>query len=107
MEAPKTLKELCSFIRVVNYYHDMWPHSAHILTPLTSQTGAPKKGQPQQIYVWTEKMQAVFDQMKSIMAMDVLCAYPNHNKWFHIYTDTSDYQLSSCIMQNGITCCIL
>ncbi len=47
MEAPKTLKELCGFIRMVNYYPDMWPHRAHILMPLTSHTGAPKKGQTQ------------------------------------------------------------
>ncbi len=43
MEAPKALKELRGFIGMVNYYHDMWPHRAHILTPLTSQTGAPPK----------------------------------------------------------------
>ncbi len=101
MEAPKMLKELCVFIGIVNYYRDMWPHQAHILTPLTLQTGAPKKGQPQQKYVWTEEMQATFDQMKTLMAMDVLCAYLNHNKLFHIYTAASDYQLGSCIMKNG------
>jgi hypothetical protein len=44
MEAPKTLKELCGFIGMVNYYRNMWPHRALILAPLTSQTGAPKKG---------------------------------------------------------------
>jgi hypothetical protein len=47
MEVPKTLKKLHGFIGMVNYYRDMWPHRAHILTPLTSQRGAPKKGQPQ------------------------------------------------------------
>jgi hypothetical protein len=101
MEAPKTLKELRGFIGMVNYYRNMWPHQAHILTLLTSQIGVLKKGQTQQKYVWTEEMQAAFDQMKALMAMDVLCAYPNHNKPFHIYTDPSDYQLGSCIMQDG------
>jgi hypothetical protein len=46
MEAPKTLKGLRGFIGMVNYYGDMWPYRAHILTPLMSQTGAPKKGHP-------------------------------------------------------------
>ncbi len=101
MEAPKTLKELRGFIGMVNYYRDMWPHGAHILTQLMLQTGAPKKGQPQQKYVWTEEMQAAFNQMKALMAMDVLCTYPNHNKPFHIYTNAFDYQLGSCIMQDG------
>jgi hypothetical protein len=48
MEAPKMLKELRGFIRMANYYRNMWPHRAHILNPLTSQTGAPTKGQTQQ-----------------------------------------------------------
>jgi hypothetical protein len=101
MEAPKTLKELRGFIGMVNYYRDMWPNRAHIPTPLMSQTGAPKKGQSQQKYAWTEEMQAAFDQMKALMAMNVLCAYLNHNKPFHIYTNASDYQLGSCIMQDS------
>jgi hypothetical protein len=54
MEAPKTLKDLRGYIGVVNYHGDMWPHRAHILTPLISQTGAPKKDQTQQKYVLME-----------------------------------------------------
>ncbi len=50
---------------------------------------------------WTDEMQQVFDKMHLLMAADALAAYPNHNKWFDVYTDTSDFQLGACIIQEG------
>jgi hypothetical protein len=46
-------------------------------------------------------MQKIFDQMKALMAADVICAYPDHNKPFHIFTDASVYQFGACFMQEG------
>jgi hypothetical protein len=62
------------------------------LAPLTAKTGAPKKGEKAPPFVWSPEMQKAFDQMKALMAADVLCAYPNHN----------NYQLGECIMQDDI-----
>ena len=64
--------------------------------------GVTKKEKKQAKFFWTPNMQTAFEQVKVLMAMNVLCAYPNHNEPFHIYTNSLDYQLGSCIMQNDI-----
>ena len=46
-------------------------------------------------------MQAACDKMQVFIVEDALAAYPEHNKWFDVYTDTSDYQLGACIVQEG------
>ena len=38
--------------------------------------------------------------MKALMAEEVLCASPDYNKLFKIYTDASNYQLGACIVQD-------
>jgi hypothetical protein len=43
MDCPCNATELCMFIGCVSYYHDMWPSCAHILKPLTDQSGLKKK----------------------------------------------------------------
>ena len=63
----------------------MWPHRSHILTPITAKTGAPKKCVKAPPFEWTPDMHKAFDQMKALMAADVLRAYPDHTKPFTIW----------------------
>jgi hypothetical protein len=97
MDCPCNATELRMFIGCINYYHNMWPSSAHILKPLTDQSGLKKKAPIK----WTDEMQNAFDKMRLLMAANALAAYPNHNKRFGIYTDASDFQLGVCIIQEG------
>ncbi|KAL7477485.1 hypothetical protein ACHAW6_003293, partial [Cyclotella cf. meneghiniana] len=86
----------CS-LSFVNYYKDMWPSHSHILKPLTDHSGLKKRAP----ISWTPVMHTAFDKMHALMAADTLAAYPNHNKWFDVYTNASDYQLGACIVQKG------
>jgi hypothetical protein len=86
---------------MVNYYRDMWPCRSHILSPLTSRTGAPQKGVKLLHSNGHQKCKRAFEEMKALMTAEVLCAYPNHNQPFNIYTDSSVYQLRACIMQDN------
>ena len=50
---------------------------------------------------WINGLDLVFKRVKAITVQGVLVTFPNHNKDFDIYTDSSDYQLDTCIMQDG------
>jgi hypothetical protein len=50
---------------------------------------------------WTDEMQRAFVKMHLRMAANALAAYPDHNKRFNVYTDASDFQLGTCIIQDG------
>jgi hypothetical protein len=68
------------FIGCINYYRVMWPSRAHILKPLTDQSGLKKRAS----IPCTNAMQQAFDKIHALMAANALAAYPDHNKWFDI-----------------------
>ena len=70
MDRPCNATELRMFIGCVNYYCDMWPSRAHILKPLTDQSGL-KKCAP---IPWTNAMQQAFDKMRALVADNALAA---------------------------------
>jgi hypothetical protein len=96
-DCPCNTTELCMFIDCLNYYCDVWPSHAHILKPLTDQSGLKKKAPMN----WIDKMQKALIKMHLLMAANVLAGNPDHKKRFDIYTDASDFQIGVCIIQEG------
>jgi hypothetical protein len=76
----------------------MWLSCAHILKPLTDQSGLKKKAHIK----WTDEIQKALDKMRLLMAANAIAAYLDHNKRFDIYTDASDLQLGTCIIQGRL-----
>jgi RNase H-like domain found in reverse transcriptase len=94
MQPPTNLKKLRSFIGLVTYYRDLCPKISHIFAPLTGLLGTKD-------FRWEPDHEAAFKRMKAVVAPDALLHWPDHNKPFHIETDSSDYQLGAVIKQDG------
>jgi RNase H-like domain found in reverse transcriptase len=73
---------------VINYYRDMWRRRSHILAPLTAMCSSKTK------FVWHDKEQKAFEDIKAIISRETLLAYPDFSK------DSSDYKLGAVIMQD-------
>ena len=76
---PKNKKQLQRFLRMVNYYHDMWIRWSRVLTSLTRLTSANIK------FEWTNVEQMAFDKMKQIVRREMLLSYPDFNQPFEIH----------------------
>jgi hypothetical protein len=72
----------------------IFPTYVQMVIAMTDQSSLKKKAPIN----WIDEMQKAFDKMHLLMAANALAAYPNHNKWFNIYTDASDFQLGRCII---------
>jgi hypothetical protein len=60
---------------------------SHVLAPLTALTSKDAK------WKWTDKHRKAFNDIKNIIAREVMLAYPDFSKPFEIHTDASHHQL--------------
>jgi RNase H-like domain found in reverse transcriptase len=104
LNAPKTIKQLHSFLGLVNYYRDIWKLILHLVTPLTVVTNVPRGSKT---FKWTEAQDKAFHEVKKVITQNALHKFPDFNKVFEIHTDASDYQLGSVISQEGHPIAIL
>ena len=108
LEPPKGVKQLRTFLGMVQYYRDLWARRSEVLAPLTSLVGecghtkiTKQKGTKKKPWYWNEVHQEAFNLVKTIIVKDVVLAYPDYSKVFEIYTDASSKQLGSVITQEN------
>ena len=95
LAAPKTRRQLRSFIGMVNFYRDVWKQRSHLLAPMT------KLMSPKIPFKWTDVEQKAFEEIKNHITAESLLIYPDFNIPFDVYTDASDRQLGAVILQKG------
>jgi hypothetical protein len=108
LNPPNNVKELRHFLRMVQYYWDMWARRSEMLAPLTDLVGECKETKTSRIsktkkkpLQWDPIHQQAFDNVKAAIAKETVLAYPDLSKPFEIYTDASSTQLGAMITQDN------
>jgi transposase InsO family protein/ribosomal protein L21E len=92
---PRNKKQVRQILGKVNYIGKFIPHLAQITRPMTMLTSQSEDVK----FVWGEAQQAAFEQLKEIIAKDVMLIYPRSDKPLNITTDASDYALGGVLSQ--------
>jgi hypothetical protein len=90
---PTNVKQICSFVGMINHYKNMIPHRSHLLTPIIELTKTNTK------FHWLPSCQQSFDKVKQLLAKCVSLVYPNFSLPFDVYTNASKFQLGAVISQ--------
>jgi hypothetical protein len=98
--APKTVKQVRSFLGMVKYSKDMWRHRSYLLAPLTGLTSNKDEtvGKKKCPIKWEKNHQDAFNKIKQVKTNDAMLSFPDFSKPFEIHTDASDFQLGAVNM---------
>ncbi len=91
--APTKPKELKSFLGICGYFATYIPNKGELVAPLLALLKKNAK------WEWSSLCEANFNKLKAILASRPLLHYADHNKRFHLFTDSSGFAISGALMQ--------
>jgi hypothetical protein len=94
--APKTVKEVQSFLGFGNFYRCFVKGFSHLAHPLNDLLKKDKK------FVWSEECQESFDQLKKRFTEEPVLMMPDHLKPFQIQVDSSLFATGGILSQMDI-----
>jgi hypothetical protein len=90
------IKQLRSFIGLVNYFRDHVRNLSHVLKPLQDLlTESIKKGKPKAILEWDKKAEDNFQQIKENVNACPLLYFINEEAPIFLHMDVSDYAIGA------------
>ena len=92
--APKTRRQVKSFLAMAGYYAKFMKNFSDITFPLTELT----KGRPGK-FQWGEREQSSFESVKSHLARDPILRIVDFKKTMYVQTDASDVGLGAALLQ--------
>lgn len=93
---PQNVKQVQSFLGILNYYRRFVQNFAKIAKPLTMLC---KQDLP---FIWTENTQKAFDLLKRLLIGEVILKFPNFNEIFYVTTDASDVAIGAVLSQGEL-----
>jgi cleavage and polyadenylation specificity factor subunit 1 len=94
---PKTMKQLMSFLGMLNFYRRFLPGAAKVLKPLTdSLKGSKAAGAAVE---WTEEKTAAFESAKQLLARAACLAHPEPHAQLCLAVDASDSHIGGVLQQ--------
>lgn len=95
LSAPKTVKQVRSFLGVASWYRRFIPKFSLMTAPLTKLL---KKNQR---WEWTETQSSAFNAVKDALSSATALACPDFNKPFIVQVDASNIGLGASLTQRG------
>jgi hypothetical protein len=93
VQPPRTKKQVRSFLGKINYYAKFMPGLSKAARPLAKLTGT------KVAFEWGTAQQQAFQDLKGMIVKDVVLAFPDVNKPYHVTTDASDYAIGAVLAQ--------
>ena len=97
---PLNIKQLRSFIGLVNYFRDHVKNHSRVPKPLQDMlTTAIKKGKVKSTLDWTHEAEEGFQQIKDSINACPLLFFLNEEAPIYLHTDASDYAIGAYLFQ--------
>ena len=93
LQAPKTVREVRSFVGMLSYYRRYIPEFSKVAAPLTSLTKKNCKFQ------WTDEQERSFATLKEALLKAPILHLPTIGEPFQLFTDASDAAIGALLTQ--------